>query len=128
MQKKTTMPDLYQLEKETMLEYVREHVKWSEETFGKGERTEGLLKHIEKEIQEAREADFYIGIAPEAGDCLKMELVDIIILALDATWRLGFTPEQIISALIEKQNINKAREWPQETRPNQPTEHIRQKE
>ena len=113
-----TAPTVYQVEHQTIKQYLVEHKAWSLETFGESTHTEGLLKHIEKEVAEAREANFHI----------LMELVDIVILSVDAMWRLGFSPEQITSALIEKQNINKKRRYPKITDPDQPTEHFREEE
>ena len=123
-----TAPTVYQVEHQTIKQYLVEHKAWSLETFGESTHTEGLLKHIEKEVAEAREANFHIGIADGAGEKLLMELVDIVILSVDAMWRLGFSPEQIASALIEKQNINKKRRYPKITDPDQPTEHFREEE
>lgn len=121
-----TEPTLYQIEQETIQQYIRDHVIWSTGTFGGEEHTEGLLKYIEKEVNEVREA--YYNVTQEAAivETVMMEAIDIIILALDLVWRLGFTPEQITSALIEKQNINKLRAYPKITNPDQPTEHIRE--
>jgi hypothetical protein len=115
-----TPPVLYQIEHETLRQYIVEHIQWSREVFGEGNHTEGLLKHIEKEIQEVRSEDLPVHRC--------RELVDIIILALDAMWREGFTAEEIVSALIEKQNINKGRKYPKITDPGQPTEHLREEQ
>jgi hypothetical protein len=110
-----TQPSLYQVEQMTIREYVVEHKAWSEETFGKGEHTEGLLKHITKKVEEVRKCP---------SDA--MEWIDIIILAFDGVLRVGFTAEQVVSALIEKQNINRSRAYPKITDPSQPTEHLQQ--
>ena len=75
---------------------------FSEKTFGPGARVEGLLKHIEKEVEEVRKKpqDIY-------------EWIDIAILALDGAWRAGYTPEQVSSALKAKQKENiYRRRWP----------------
>lgn len=115
--RRKTQPSLYQIEQMTIREYVMEHKIWSHETFGEGNHTEGLLQHIEKEVKEIRKLPSDL-----------LEWMDIIILAFDGAWREGYTPEQIVSALIEKQNINKQREWPKITDPSQPTEHFRKEE
>jgi hypothetical protein len=81
-------------------EYIRRQVGWSRVAFGPGRRTEGILKHIAKEIEEVREAP------------LSTEWIDIMILAFDGAWRAGYTPEQIEEALIAKQKINAGRRWP----------------
>lgn len=116
----TVAPGLYQVEQETLRQYIVEHMQWSRETFGEGAHTEGLLRHIEKEVQEVRSEELAVH--------RMRELVDIIILTLDAMWREGFTAEEIVSALIEKQNINKKRKYPKITDPDQPTEHLREKQ
>lgn len=111
-----TMPTVYQIQHETILEYIRTHVEWSDRTFGVGDHTEGLLKHIQKEIEEVRE------ISPYS----ITEWVDIIILAIDGAHRQGYSPMQIASMLIEKQNINANRKYPKITNPDEPTEHIQE--
>jgi hypothetical protein len=93
--------------------WLSKHIPWSYQTFGDGKRTEGLCKHIEKELNEIRSNpnDVY-------------EWIDVVILALDGAWRAGFTIEQICEALEEKQKINKNRHWvktPEDT----PTEHVK---
>lgn len=74
---------------------------WSLETFGPGDRTYGLISHITKELAEIENdpQDLY-------------EWVDVIILALDGAWRSGFDSQRIIDAIIEKQDINYKRNWP----------------
>lgn len=109
---------LKEIEGRTIKQYVQAHVNWSIETFGLPEHTEGLLRHIEKECQEIRAENTTIGKAKE--------FVDIIILAIDAMWRLGLTPREIAAALIEKQQINEDRKYPPITDENEPTEHIRE--
>ncbi len=78
----------------------RQH-NWSETTFGPGAHVRGVLDHIVKEIAE---------IARKPDDLF--EWIDVVILALDGAWRSGATPEQIIDALVTKQAINEARQWP----------------
>lgn len=94
-------------------DYINRHIQWSVSTFGKGRRTEGLCKHITKELEEIRQSP----------DDL-MEWIDVIILALDGAWRTGHNTLEIINALIQKQAINFDRKW---TRANEdePTEHER---
>lgn len=93
--------------------YLHRQIAWSLSTFGDGERTEGLCKHIAKELEEIRQ---------QPNDL--MEWVDVIILALDGAWRAGYTPEQIASALIKKQRINFGRAW-KRVSDDLPTEHIK---
>lgn len=74
---------------------------WSEQTFGPGERTLGVLDHIRKELEE---------IEAEPNDL--SEWVDVILLALDGAWRHGGEPQQIIDAIKAKQAKNELRSWP----------------
>jgi hypothetical protein len=70
-------------------------------TFGPGPRTEGVIEHIKKELQEI-----------EASPSDVAEWVDVIILALDGAWRCGATPLQVAEALGRKQIVNFERKWP----------------
>lgn len=94
--------------------YIGAQRHWSARTFGLGARSEGICKHIEKELCEIRSA-------PED----LMEWVDVIILALDGAWRAGYAPSQIVAALQMKQEINQGREWPAPGPEDEPTEHVR---
>lgn len=71
---------------------------WSSNTFGPGDRHEGVRDHILKEIDEA------------VSD--PSEWVDVIILALDGAWRAGMKPQDIIDGVIAKQTRNERRTWP----------------
>ena len=82
-------------------DYIARQREWSHRTFGPGHRTQGIVEHIGKELQEIGWSPYDI-----------MEWVDVIILALDGAWRSGYEPEEILSALHEKQAINFARQWP----------------
>lgn len=99
---------------------------WSEITFGDGDRTESVLNHIEKEIAEIR-----------ADPSDLVEWIDIIQLAFDGARRSGATHnpdgryntiEEILETLVEKQDINEQRQWPDwRTHPiGQPIEHIKE--
>lgn len=94
--------------------YVLNHKAWSEKTFGLGPRTEGNLKHIEKEIAEVRKDPTDL-----------MEWIDIAILALDGAWRAGYTAKEIEMALVLKQSINFNRQWPAPGPADQPVEHAK---
>jgi predicted house-cleaning noncanonical NTP pyrophosphatase (MazG superfamily) len=111
-------PASFDITSQTIYDYIFNHRKWSLKTFGNGDHLEGLLKHISKEVEEVREAD--------SNEEKLEELIDIIILSIDAAWRLGFFPYEITSVLIEKHNRNKTRTYPKITDPNEPTEHIRE--
>lgn len=99
-------------ERKIMLrEYIQRHKDWSQSTFGSGQQTEKICNHIAKELIEirAKPDDLY-------------EWIDIIILAIDGAWRAGFSPVQIINALITKQAVNFEREW-NLGNGNEPNEH-----
>lgn len=96
-------------------EYIESHMEWSQATFGSGRHTEGLCKHIEKELQEIREAPLDLE-----------EWVDVMILAIDGAWRAGYSTEQIIDGLQRKQRINANRLWPRVFSEYEPIEHIRE--
>lgn len=89
---------------------------FSERTFGPGMRTKGVIDHIRKELLEI-----------EAAPADLSEWIDVVILALDGAWRTGATPEQIIAALVAKQDKNEARQWPdwRTAAPDQAIEHVR---
>lgn len=89
---------------------------FSERTFGPGRRTEGILDHIRKELNE-------IVAAPDDVD----EWVDVIMMALDGACRAGHEPQQIIDAIVAKQGRNEARTWPDwRTQPtDKAIEHVR---
>jgi hypothetical protein len=74
---------------------------WSEQTFGPGERTAGVLDHIRKELAEI-----------EAKPTDASEWIDVVILALDGAWRHGHSPEAIIDTWVNKFLKNIGRKWP----------------
>ena len=111
---------------------------WSSQTFG-GKDVRGpvgTLKHLAKEAVEAQAA--WVRLKEMAADApladrvaavedVQEEMGDILILLLDAGWRAGLTPLDIIRAAGAKMSKNKARLWPQlaDQNPNEPTEHDR---
>ena len=90
--------------------------EFSERVFGPGERTEGVVDHIRKELIEVLE---------NPGDV--SEWIDVVILALDGAWRIGASPEQIVAALVAKQEKNEGRTWPdwKTAEPGKAIEHVR---
>jgi len=96
--------------------YIERHIEWSKRTFGPANRTEAILKHIAKELEEVRADDRDI-----------FEWADIIILAIDGAWRAGATPASIAATLEQKLKINNGRDWPdwRTANPNEPIEHKR---
>lgn len=94
-------------------EQVRvDHAKWSQETFGNVGPI-GPLRHLSKEALEA---------AAEPGDL--SEWADMQFLLWDAQRRAGITDEQIMQAMIDKLEVNKARQWP-EPKDGEPRMHIK---
>lgn len=85
-------------------------------TFGPGARAAGVVDHIVKELHE---------ILDEPDDL--NEWIDVVILAFDGAWRAGYTPEQIVAALVAKQTKNEQRKWPdwRTAEPGKAIEHIR---
>ena len=90
--------------------------EWSAKTFGPGRRTGGVLEHIREELAE---------IAKDPSDL--SEWADVILLALDGAWRMGFSPYQIIEGIKAKQARNEARTWPdyREFTEGDPIEHVK---
>lgn len=81
--------------------YLERQRDFSLRTFGPGKRTAGVTKHIEKELDEIRDAP----------DDLE-EWADVIILALDGALRTGAEPAAILSTVKAKQARNERRTWP----------------
>ena len=96
--------------------HLQRQQKFSESTFGPGERTAGILNHIRKELDE---------VEAQPGDI--EEWIDIVILAFDGAMRAGHTPTQLANALVAKQTKNENRQWPDwQTLPKDaPIEHIK---
>jgi hypothetical protein len=84
-----------------LIEHLRRQRKFSERTFGPGNRSAGVVDHIRKELREIEDDP----------DNLE-EWIDVALLAFDGAWRAGHSPEQIVAALIAKQTKNEARDWP----------------
>lgn len=91
--------------------------EFSLRTFGPGRRALGIVRHIEKELQE-------IDRAPED----LMEWTDVIILAADGFWRAGGNPQDLIAYLNAKQQRNIGRTWPAVISEDLPVEHDRSHE
>lgn len=97
-----------------LAKFIADQREWSKRTFGETPRTEGILAHIAKEMDEVR-----------ADPTDVTEWIDIVILALDGAWRAGHSPEEICQAMKAKQAKNFARTYPQ-TPDDQPSEHIKE--
>lgn len=99
-----------------LFQFLNRQKRWSRNTFGDGARTEGTLRHIEKEIAEVR-------AAPNDLE----EWIDIVILGLDGAWRAGYNASEICVALERKQARNMERTYPR-TDEDTPSEHVREPE
>lgn len=91
--------------------FVENHRNWSYATFGTGRQTIGLIRHIEKELDELRQTPDELS-----------EWIDVMILALDGYLRHGGTVENALRDMQAKQKINLARRWisaPEETTPSE---------
>lgn len=100
--------------RQDFLTFLNARWEWSTETFGRGKRTLGILRHIQKELVEVQET-------PEDLD----EWIDIINLALDGYARHGGRAELLVERLWLKLEICKARTYPYPTSDDEPSEHLR---
>lgn len=97
-------------------DHLERQLAFSLATFGPGERTEGVIDHIRKELFEVEENPDDIS-----------EWADLVILSFDGALRRGFTPQEILDTVNHKQGINEKRKWP-DWRTSDPTkaiEHVR---
>ena len=82
-------------------EHIQRQVKFSLATYGPGDKTQGTIEHITKELEE---------IERDPKDL--EEWIDVVILALDGAWRAGHKPQHILDAIEAKQTKNEKRKWP----------------
>ena len=96
--------------------HIERQRDFSTRTFGPGTRTAGVLDHIAKELDEIRKAPTDLS-----------EWADVIILALDGAQRTGAAPQDIIDAIVAKQDKNESRDWPdwRDQDPDKAIEHHR---
>lgn len=97
--------------------FFDQRAKWSEETFGPGDRYDRVVKHIRKELKE-------IEAQPDDLE----EWVDVVLLAMDGAWRsAGADGKAFVAKLHEKQQVNLTRKWPdwRTLAPGQVAEHVR---
>lgn len=99
-----------------LLSHLKRQREFSERTFGPGDRTEGVVDHIRKELNEVLSNPSDVN-----------EWIDVVILALDGAWRIGAGPQEIIAALVAKQTKNEGRKWPdwRTAAPDKAIEHIK---
>lgn len=105
---------------------IYRQIRLSSQAFGPGRRTEGLRKHVMKELDE---------VAQDPED--HTEWIDVAILGLDGAWRAlreryPFASDHVLAGRITesleaKIRINERREWPdwREAGQDQPIEHIK---
>lgn len=93
--------------------------RWSEETFGPGERVLGVVAHIRKELDE-------VLLMPSD----ESEWADLLILVIDGATRQGISPGELIRAYHEKMRVNKKRNWPdwRQFSEDEPIEHVREED
>jgi hypothetical protein len=84
-----------------LVAYIERQILFSREAFGPGPRLHGVLDHMAKEM---------IEVIDQPQD--PFEWADLIILALDGAWRQGIEPNDLCAALAVKQDMNRARKWP----------------
>ena len=108
----------------TSLEHILEtQAAWSRANFGPGQRQEGVLDHISKEIKEVRESN---------GD--PYEWIDLVILSFDGLLRQlqheslispKAAAEKAVKMLLAKHQVNHMRDWPdwRTADPNKAIEH-----
>jgi hypothetical protein len=80
--------------------FIREYGEFSDDAFGVGKRTLGIIEHLKKEIEE-------LGKDPLD----PLEWIDIIFLGMDGLRRLGYTPREIVEFMDAKFTVNKSRKW-----------------
>lgn len=99
-----------------LIQHLERQRAWSEKTFGPGERTQGVMDHIRKELGEIEKKPHDL-----------FEWVDVILLALDGAWRAGHSSIAIAAAIAHKQGRNEMRQWPdwRTADPNKAIEHDR---
>lgn len=110
--------------------HLKRQMDFSHATFGPGERMDGVLDHMRKEIEEVRES----GGDPE-------EWVDLVILAMDGLTRCltfkngrhhgpNFVARKACHLIEAKQSKNESRNWPdwRNADPGKAIEHVRDNE
>lgn len=98
------------------ISHLNRQREFSLKTFGPGLRTKGVVDHIQKELKE-------ILLNPNDLE----EWIDVILLACDGAWRLGYSSESIVETLQAKLTKNINRIWPDwKTQPlDSAIEHIK---
>lgn len=97
-------------------EFIDSKFAWSLETFGPGDRLNGVLAHVRQELSEI-----------EADPKDPVEWADAILLLMDGACRQGIAGAQLLEALVNKQAKNVRRKWPdwRTHTENEPIRHIK---
>lgn len=113
-------------------EHLHRQIAFSKATFGPGRRTEGVLDHITKEIEEVRNA--------QDNNERSKEWVDLVILSLDGllreisasapNWGLNNVAAHATDLINSKQIENELRTWPdwRTADPDKAIEHDRSRD
>lgn len=98
--------------------YLDRQRAFSDETFGPGIREAGVIDHIRKELDEIASA--------ETLEQAVEEWVDVILLAFDGATRTGVPAQEVLDAVLAKQERNERLLWPdwRTQDPNKAIEHI----
>lgn len=97
----STFPSTAENKEYDLVKHLYRQIAFSTKTFGPDNRWKGVVDHIRQELEEI-----------EADPTDLIEWVDVILLAFDAAWRMGKTPEEIVSAIDAKLTKNEKRTWP----------------
>lgn len=90
----------YLMDARPMDQLFRETIDWQRKTFGSNRGPLPQLHHLEKEIRELK-----------ASPSDPQEYADAFILLFGAAAEAGFSYNDILNAISDKLEINKAREW-----------------
>jgi NTP pyrophosphatase (non-canonical NTP hydrolase) len=89
-------------ELQKLMDDIRE---WSDATFGEGQRTIPILRHLIKEVPEAIEA------CDRDAETAIYEFADCMMLLLDAVNHHGISAEDLMLSVRTKLERNKNRKW-----------------
>lgn len=87
--------------------------EWSDASFGKTDRTIGILNHLKEEVEEVIEAKNNYEEDPTglAQHRMASEFADCLILILDAARKSDLNTDLLLQASEYKMTINRNREW-----------------
>lgn len=103
-----------------LAQHLRRQIAFSRATFGPGQRTDAVIDHIKKELDEVALENVRHAGAKNAGMAVADEWVDVVILALDGLtrelWAAGLSTddaaERAADMIVRKQAENEERRWP----------------